>query len=140
MRRFWRRPKRILAPTRQFTMVMTRATNYAGSRGTDSLDLLAAVLSIRSAARVIARLKQQPREVTSAAESSHRNPSASPGLTPDAQVVVEVATRRAVARGTAPNAQDLLSALALADCAARDLLNHHGLGADPETGNLIRLS
>jgi hypothetical protein len=125
----FRRPDRFtfLQSRRDLATIYSRATVRAGPDGTDSLDLLLAALEARQVASAMRRLGVDPAALAAAANEAHENRQPGPGLTGDAKRVVEAVSRRALERGRDPSGLDLLLGLAVADAAARQVLNGFGI-------------
>lgn len=117
---------RFFGPTRGFQRVLGTATKAAGSHATDSLELLSAAVHDREVWRVLGRLGLD-RTTVAARVSAERRRTGEPGLTPDAMLVIEAATRRALELRRNPSPVDLLVALATSTGPARGLLLDMGL-------------
>lgn len=116
-------------PRRDVKKVMAVAALEAGSSGIDSLDLLVATLDTPRAARVVKDLGGDPRVIEIAARGARASRDPRPGLTDDAKAVVEAVGHRAILARADWDVQDLLVALATADCLARQVLNAHRIDA-----------
>jgi hypothetical protein len=109
--------------------VMGVATREADAAGTDSLDILVATLATPKAVRVVKDLGGDPRAIQIAAPTARISRDPRPGLTNDAKAVVEAVGHRAILARANPDIQDVLVALAAADCLARQVLR----GCEPST-------
>ena len=116
-------------PTSGVNDVMGVATREAGAAGIDSLDLLVAALATPKAVRLVEDLGGDPRAIQIAARTARINRDPAPGLTNDAKAVVEAMGQRAILARANPDIQDVLVALAAADCLARRVLNASGITA-----------
>jgi hypothetical protein len=111
------------------TDVIGAATREAGDAGTDSLDILVAALATPKAVRVVKNLGGDPRAIQIAARTARISRDPTPGLTNDAKAVVEAMGQRAILARANPDIEDVLDALATADCLARRVLNASGITA-----------
>jgi hypothetical protein len=112
---------------RGLAQVWADATLRAGSRGTDSLDLLEAALSTRLGRDALKQLRVEP-SVIQAACASARSAVPGPGLTDDARRVIEAMVARAVEGRRDLSAADLLIALATTTTSSRSVLLDLGIG------------
>jgi hypothetical protein len=97
--------------------------------GIDSLDLLIVALDTPQAARLIAGIGRNPKAIQTAAEAVRVSREIRPGLTDDAKVVIKAAADRAIKARADWDVDDLLAALAEADCRARRVLAGNGVTA-----------
>ncbi len=116
-------------PTSRVTDMIGMATREAGSAGTDSLDLLVATLATPRAVLLVKDLGGDPRAIQVAARTARISRDPAPGLTNDAKAVIEAMSRRAALARADPGIQDVLVALAAADCLAQRVLNASGITA-----------
>jgi len=116
-------------PTSRVTDVMGVATREAGAAGIDSLDLLVATLVTPKAVRLVTDVGGDPRAIQVAARSARTSRDPAPGLTNDAKAVIEAMSRRAALARANPDIEDVLVALAAADCLAQGVLKASGITA-----------
>lgn len=127
---FFRRGRATFShPTSRVTDMMGVATREAGAAGIDSLDLLVATLATPTAVRLVKDLGGDPRAIQVAARTARISRDPAPGLTNDAKAVVEAMSQRAILARADPDIEDVLVALAAADCLARRVLNAGGITA-----------
>ena len=132
---FGRRRSGFYQPDRTLRDVFGSATAMASARdqdpadGTGSLDLLVAATAAKPVAKVLREIGIDPAAVAQRANATRR-PGSEPGLTADAQRVVEAVSQRSLAHRRDMTSLDLLIALAQTPGPAREVLL--GLGLDEQ--------
>lgn len=121
-----RRRMTLLHPGRDVRETVALATDRAGGRATDSLDLLAAATETKAVARLLAARGVQKQAVLDATVAT-RTDAGPPGLADDARRVMDTMMRRSVERRREPSIVDLLVALATTDSPARSALRALGI-------------